>query len=103
MYAKGYGGRQMISYRDQGYPDTDVIMNPFCGPPENLQPYQKHFNHSMSRFGIGIEHEFGRVRNMERQTQYEGGFLVVNQIFQNSFLIFILITFRKSQIEIVRL
>lgn len=71
-YAKGTNGRQMVLYGDKGYQLTDVIITPFPGVSGEIPDYQRRFNLSMSRIRIGVEHEFGRVRNVFRATQYEG-------------------------------
>lgn len=71
MSAKGFNGRQMTLYGDQGYPLSDVIMTPFRGG-RDLPPHERGFNLVMSRLRIGVEHEFGRVTNLMRFTTYEG-------------------------------
>ena len=71
MCAKGFNGRQMTLYGDQGYPLSDVIMTPFRGG-RDLPPHERGFNLAMSRLRIGVEHEFGRVTNLMRFTTYEG-------------------------------
>lgn len=63
--AKGYDGRQMTLYSDQGYPLSDVIMTPVQGGPA--------FNLVMSHLWIGVAHEFGCVRNLMRFTTHAGG------------------------------
>lgn len=70
--AKGHDDRQMVLYGDQGYQLNDVIITPFRGVPGHMAPHCRRFNRNMSKIRIGIEHEFGRVHNILRQTQYEG-------------------------------
>lgn len=72
LYAKGHGGRQMMIYGDKGYKISDVLMTPFPGHPRDLDPDFVQFNKDMSRCRIGVEHDFGQTRNIERLTQYEG-------------------------------
>lgn len=72
MHAKGHEGRQMMLYGDKGYSANDVIMTPFPGNEERMAPHRVDFNKTMSKCRIGVEHEFGRTRNVFRMTQYEG-------------------------------
>lgn len=71
-HAKGHNGRQMMLYGDKGYHPNDVLMTPFEGNEERMPRYQVRFNRAMSRCRIGVEHEFGRTRNLLRSTVYEG-------------------------------
>lgn len=75
QHAKGLDGRQMRLYGDKGYTATDVIMTPFRGHEDRLDFRQTVFNKAMSRCRIGVEHEFGRVHNVFRLTQYEDNLL----------------------------
>lgn len=68
--AKGFEGRQMMLYGDQGYRLSAVLMTPY--PGIHLPAAQADFNQAMSRARVAVEHEFGRTRNLERMSQYEG-------------------------------
>lgn len=68
--AKGYGGRQMMLYGDQGYQNSAVMLTPY--PGVNLGEDQACFNRLMASVRIAVEHEFGRLRNILRMTQYKG-------------------------------
>lgn len=69
--AKGDEGRQMMLYADQGYALSAVLMTPY--PGLLLTPEEAAFNWVMSACRIAVEHEFGRLRNLLRKSQYEGG------------------------------
>lgn len=71
-YAKGANVRQMVLYGDKGYQLTDITITPFPGMPADMPDHRRRFNLAMSRIRIGVEHEFGRVRNVFCSTQYEG-------------------------------
>lgn len=68
--AKGFEGLQMMLYGDQGYRMSAVLMTPY--PGNRLTAAQAAFNRAMSSARVAVEHEFGRTRNMERMSQYEG-------------------------------
>lgn len=60
----------MMLYGDQGYRLSTVLMTPY--PGNRLTPQQAGFNRAMLSARVAVEHEFGRTRNLERMSQYEG-------------------------------
>lgn len=68
--AKGFGGRQMMLYGDQGYRNSAVMLTPY--PGIHLLAHQSRFNRIMASVRVAVEHEFGRLRNIFRMTQYKG-------------------------------
>ncbi|EGG04849.1 uncharacterized protein MELLADRAFT_72295 [Melampsora larici-populina 98AG31] len=79
--AKGFDGRQMMLYGDQGYQNSAVLLTPYVGL--NLGPEQAAFNWIMASVRVAVEHELGRLRNIIRMTQYKGNLrFYVNELNQ---------------------
>jgi len=71
MHAKGRNGRQLCIFADQGYAHSTVVQVPY-GKSLRMSRKQRNFNVAMSQVRIAVEHEFGKIRNFFRFTQYVG-------------------------------